>query len=175
MSDKTADTRTEEQYAADLRAYYRARGIPQTVATLVLYQRQLDKIDPQPVPHAQVASESSSAVKETVVWRCFHCNAVYTDREQARQHFGLPGEIAEPFCTTALGRMITASRQPAGVTDERLDPDMPAAVMRLYMGEMTAEEIRTARAAIRWANTRLLVHAALAAPASGPDQAGGRT
>lgn len=35
-----------------------------------------------------------------------------------------------------------------------LDPDMPAQEMRLHMGEMTAQEMRTARAAIRWANTR---------------------
>lgn len=38
---------------------------------------------------------------------------------------------------------------------ELLDPDMPAAVMRLHMGEMTAQEMRTARAAIRWANSRI--------------------
>jgi len=36
-----------------------------------------------------------------------------------------------------------------------LDPDMPAQEMRLHMGEMTAQKMRTARAAIRWANTRL--------------------
>jgi hypothetical protein len=39
--------------------------------------------------------------------------------------------------------------------DEPLDPDMPAQQLRLHMGEMTAQEMRTARAAIRWANTRL--------------------
>lgn len=33
-----------------------------------------------------------------------------------------------------------------------LDPDMPAQELRLHMGEMTAQEVRTARAAIRWAN-----------------------
>lgn len=33
-----------------------------------------------------------------------------------------------------------------------LDPEMPAQEMRLHMGEMTAQEMRTARAAIRWAN-----------------------
>lgn len=36
-----------------------------------------------------------------------------------------------------------------------LDPDMPAQQMRLHMGEMTAQEMRTARAAIRWANSAL--------------------
>jgi len=34
-----------------------------------------------------------------------------------------------------------------------LDPDMPASEMRLHMGEMSAQEMRTARAAIRWANS----------------------
>lgn len=37
-----------------------------------------------------------------------------------------------------------------------LDPDMPAQEVRLHMGEMTAQEERTARAAIRWANSRAL-------------------
>lgn len=37
---------------------------------------------------------------------------------------------------------------------EQLNPDMPAQEMRLYMGEMTAQEMRTARAAIRWANSK---------------------
>lgn len=34
-----------------------------------------------------------------------------------------------------------------------LNPDMPAAELRLHMGELTEQEIRTARAAIRWANS----------------------
>lgn len=33
-----------------------------------------------------------------------------------------------------------------------LDPGMPAEEIRLHMGEMSAQEVRTARAAIRWAN-----------------------
>jgi len=33
-----------------------------------------------------------------------------------------------------------------------LDPKMPAAEVRLHMGEMSAQELRTARAAIGWAN-----------------------
>ncbi len=35
-----------------------------------------------------------------------------------------------------------------------LDPDMPVAELRLHMGELTADEVRVARAAIAWANTR---------------------
>ena len=38
-----------------------------------------------------------------------------------------------------------------------VDPDMRAATMRLHMGEMNADEVRTARAAIRWANSRKLI------------------
>jgi len=34
-----------------------------------------------------------------------------------------------------------------------IDPLMPAQEMRLHMGEMTAKELRTARAAIAWANS----------------------
>lgn len=33
-----------------------------------------------------------------------------------------------------------------------LDPNMSAEQLRLHMGEMTAQEVRTARAAIKWAN-----------------------
>lgn len=35
-----------------------------------------------------------------------------------------------------------------------LNPDMPAQELRLHMGEMTSQEERTARAAIRWANSQ---------------------
>lgn len=37
-----------------------------------------------------------------------------------------------------------------------VDPGMPAQELRLHMGEMSAQELRTARAAIRWANARAL-------------------
>ena len=33
-----------------------------------------------------------------------------------------------------------------------IDPDMPDQELRLHMGELTAQEARVARAAIRWAN-----------------------
>ena len=36
-----------------------------------------------------------------------------------------------------------------------LDPDMTDQTMRLHMGELTAEEMRVALAAIRWANVCL--------------------
>lgn len=35
------------------------------------------------------------------------------------------------------------------------DPEMPAQSLRLIMGEMSAQEIRTARAAIRYANAQV--------------------
>lgn len=44
-------------------------------------------------------------------------------------------------------------REPMLGPDGLLDPDMPAQKMRLHMGEMTAQEMRKARAAIRWANS----------------------
>lgn len=37
-----------------------------------------------------------------------------------------------------------------------IDPEMPASQMRLVMGEMTEQEVRTARAAIVWANSAIL-------------------
>lgn len=39
-----------------------------------------------------------------------------------------------------------------------LNPDMPAQELRLHMGELTANEVRVARAAIRWANSKLSPH-----------------
>lgn len=38
--------------------------------------------------------------------------------------------------------------------DGLLDPDMPDQELRLHMGELTEQEMWTARAAIHWANTR---------------------
>lgn len=36
-----------------------------------------------------------------------------------------------------------------------LNPDMPTQELRLHMGELTNDEVRVARAAIRWANTQI--------------------
>lgn len=47
-------------------------------------------------------------------------------------------------------------RQPAWQQESikpALDPDMPAQQLCLHLGEMTAQEMRVARAAIRWANS----------------------
>lgn len=41
-------------------------------------------------------------------------------------------------------------------TDKQmLNPNMPAQELRLHMGELTASEIRVARAAIAWANSKM--------------------
>jgi hypothetical protein len=45
-----------------------------------------------------------------------------------------------------------------------LDPDMPDQELRLHMGELTANEVRVARAAIRWANTRKVASVLQATP-----------
>lgn len=39
-------------------------------------------------------------------------------------------------------------------TEAPLDPDMSAQELRLHMGELSSQEMRVARAAIRWANSR---------------------
>lgn len=75
-----------------------------------------------------------------------------TDDQVAREigsslvqiHLGLADEIVD-IDSPGL------TQQP---TDIRLlDPDMPQQELLLHMGEMSAGEIRTARAAIRWANS----------------------
>lgn len=48
---------------------------------------------------------------------------------------------------------IAAVREEFAKAPAPLDPDMPAQQIRLHMGEMSAQEMRTARAAIRWANS----------------------
>jgi hypothetical protein len=34
----------------------------------------------------------------TSVWACYHCGYVATNDEEAREHFGRPGEFARPSC-----------------------------------------------------------------------------
>lgn len=53
-----------------------------------------------------------------------------------------------------------------------LDPGMPAAEIRLHMGEMGAQELRTARAAIGWANA--VARGTARAPKAGPAKHPGR-
>jgi Zn finger protein HypA/HybF involved in hydrogenase expression len=39
-------------------------------------------------------------------------------------------------------------------SDDLLNPDMPSEQIKLHMGEMSAQDIRNVRAAIRWANKK---------------------
>jgi len=52
-----------------------------------------------------------------------------------------------------LGEKVEAGSTPAPAPIHLLDPDMPAQELRLHMGEMTDQELLTARAAIGWANS----------------------
>jgi hypothetical protein len=65
----------------------------------------------------------------------------------ARDHAALQTEHAR--LKAALDAAL-ADRLEKPVT--LLDPEMPAAEIRLHMGEMGSQELRTARAAIGWAN-----------------------
>lgn len=55
---------------------------------------------------------------------------------------------------------------------ELLNPDMPADELRLHMGELTSDEVLVARAAIRWANTRLSADDGAAAKSPSPVSVG---
>lgn len=46
--------------------------------------------------------------------------------------------------------LLSSPSQPASAL---VDPDMPEQQLRLHLGELSAGEVRTARAAIRWANS----------------------
>ncbi len=54
-----------------------------------------------------------------------------------------------------IGLLLNAAPSPPAPASrsEALDPEMPAQELRLHMGEITASEMRVARAAIRWANS----------------------
>lgn len=54
------------------------------------------------------------------------------------------------------GEIVPQPTPPAEGETAALDPEMPAQELRLHMGELTAKELRVARAAIRWANSRWL-------------------
>ena len=141
----------------------------------------IESPDPQPVPHAIERDESMDRTYIPMPggWEV-QTQGKGSSFRLCNTKTGQRWIITDKMAHKALEQMArdaNAAVVPHAqvASDELLDPEMPAAVMRLHMGEMTPQEMRTARAAIRWANTRLLVLAALAAPASGPDQAGGRT
>jgi hypothetical protein len=46
-------------------------------------------------------SAASPALSDPVVWRCFHCDEVFTTPETAREHFGVDADY-EPGCTAKL-------------------------------------------------------------------------
>lgn len=48
---------------------------------------------------------------------------------------------------TQMNELVNAPKR------ELLNPEMPAQELRLHMGELTANEVRVARAAIAWANS----------------------
>lgn len=67
--------------------------------------------------------------------------------ELVRAHAELQEAHARLQAELDAARSVQPEARPAP-----LDPDMPASEIRLHMGEMSAQEMRTARAAIRWAN-----------------------
>lgn len=86
------------------------------------------------------------------------------------------GELFGLRKAIAIVRQHEATQADAGsgnATDESrllcgaspLNPDMPAQELRLHMGELSAQEMRTARAAIRWANTKFTNMVSIEIPA----------
>lgn len=58
-------------------------------------------------------------------------------------------------CSSYTEARIAALEAQLAERVKLLDPDMPAQQLRMHLGEMTAQELRTARAAIRLANSAL--------------------
>jgi hypothetical protein len=69
--------------------------------------------------------------------------------EIVREDFGLVAE-ADDIAMRDYETILKALRATPG---SRLDPDMPTQELRLHMGELSADEMRVARAAIAWANS----------------------
>lgn len=65
-------------------------------------------------------------------------------------------EIVASESVNALRKLVSAARAPTAhpAQEARLNPDMPVQEFRLHMGELTADEVLVARAAIRWANSQ---------------------
>lgn len=76
-----------------------------------------------------------SECNHPIMWRCEHCDA-------------LPGDAAGMNSPDSSKR----GDEGAEMTD-LLDPHMPDQELRLHMGEVTADQVRVARAAIAWANS----------------------
>jgi len=74
---------------------------------------------------------------------------VNADFDLHRRNGTDPYEAAAKIVIDAINRPTPT---PA---DGMLDPEMPTQELRLHMGELTASEIRVARAAIAWANSAL--------------------
>ncbi|MBB3997259.1 hypothetical protein [Aureimonas pseudogalii] len=62
-------------------------------------------------------------------------------------------DYGRPKDSATLLEVVAALEAAQAIHAGLPDPDMPAKQLRLHMGEMTAQEMRTARAAIRWANS----------------------
>ena len=81
------------------------------------------------------------------------------DREQMRSviedaatRLDEGSNVLDRNAATNLRALLDEVGEPA-----RLDPDMPTQELRLHMGELTDDEVRVVRAAIRWANSALIL------------------
>lgn len=88
---------------------------------------------------------------------CAHCGSDNVDAEfwmadddrtgPGCMNCGASGETIEKWNTRAVDWIPIKSNL--------LDPDMPTQELRLHMGELTNDEVMVARAAIRWANSKM--------------------
>jgi len=78
-----------------------------------------------------------------------------------RDQFG--GNARFPDTKALIAEAADALEAARAIASTPIDPDMPAQQLRLHMGELTASELRVARAAIAWANTAAQAQAAEAA------------
>ncbi|CAM6005672.1 unnamed protein product [Sphagnum balticum] len=134
-------TRIVDAYADAIIKDMRERGLLQPLS--VLEQATLKRLTDlgDEVMKRYNAPTLSKPVGEVMSFDVFAYKAVYggfeTRTDQHKFILNYLDQLAQP-CHQGL-----------------LDPDMPTQELRLHMGELTASEVRVARAAIAWANAQL--------------------
>lgn len=163
MSKKTIEKLLD---AAFQRLQYEARCVfSQEASGQPAYdsmRRDLAKAFVRVLHEANVVSAESSP-EETPVesappesWRCFHCDAHFTDKEEARLHFG-KSERQDPACTIDVSRVREMEAELARYREE--DTDLHREIHRAHSSEQLkvrrAEEVGYARG-LRDASTFLI-------------------
>lgn len=127
-----------EPTRADLSLIEELRGALEKLNSMI---PQFANCDPmRPIIRAALASIGKGA-GEQKLWRCFHCDQVFTDEFAARQHFGQLEE--SPACADEAGKWKEAAFAFSHAVDGVLDtPEVRAAMAKLDEAAKYREQTR---------------------------------